>query len=428
MSSSLIRRLLLAGALVATSGAAAESPRDIPLGRWQGAVQRAEVESSEAVALSWSAGCAAAARVRASDDGVTWNPWVQVAIDEDVTERSEGRYFSAITHFGAARRYIEVSLARPDCSIDGVTLTIFPPAAKRLRAAAQSFSVGPVEVRSRADWGCPDGEGSRWTPAYTTVTHAVVHHTDGANTVADWDAELRNIWYFHTVTRGWGDIGYNYLIDPNGVVYEGRAGSHGAIGAHFSCRNTNTVGVAMLGTYTSVLPSPAALASLRRLLAELCRLHAIDPTATVYHPPTALDLPAILGHRDGNPSKTTCSTTDCPGDALYQLLPTLRIEVAASCSPIAIERHPASVMAAQGTSWTLTVTASGTTPFRYQWYAGLSPDTSSQIAGATGATLMVPVTGGAAYWVRVTNDCGTADSTTAFVNTGPAQRRRAARP
>ena len=143
---------------------------------------------------------------------------------------------------------------------------------------------------------------------------------------------MLNIWYFHTFTNGWGDIGYNFLIDPNGVIYEGRAGGSGAIGAHFSCRNTNTVGVALLGTYSNVSPSAEALGSLEKLLADLCKLNAIDPTAIVYHAPSQLTLPTILGHRDGNPSTQTCTRTECPGDVLYSMLPLIRSDVASIIS------------------------------------------------------------------------------------------------
>ena len=161
------------------------------------------------------------------------------------------------------------------------------------------------------------------------MTHVVVHHTAGANAVPDWPTEVRSIWYLHTFTNGWGDIGYNYLIDPNGVIYEGRAGGSYVIGAHFSCRNTNTAGIALLGTYSNVAPTNAALASLERLLAEICRRNGIDPTAFAYHGPSALNLPTIIGHRDGNSSPVTCSKTECPGDVLYALLPSIRSDVAA---------------------------------------------------------------------------------------------------
>jgi len=280
-----------------------------------GAVARKVVESApfESAAVSWVG--EGGVRVRVSADGVTWSAWMTPALDADATDRR----LTGITHFGAPMRFIEYAF---DAAVGDVTVTMFPPAAVKT-AAAGTF-------RTREEWGCPDGEQSpQWTPAYTKVTHAVVHHTAGANSVPDWDAELRSIWYLHTFNNGWGDIGYNYLIDPNGVVYEGRAGGDGAIGAHFSCRNTNTAGVALLGTYSTASPTPAALASLENLLAELCIRNAIPPQAMIVHVPTALLVPTIIGHRDGNPSTTTCSKTECPGDVLHALLPSIRSEVAA---------------------------------------------------------------------------------------------------
>ena len=312
-------------------------------------------ESFEAVALSWSSASSVTVRVRASNDRVTWSDWLPLAIDGDLTNESEGRYLTAITHFGEAKRYVEYSFSE---SVDQLTLTMFPPSARAIRErrgtneglgpqasglgpahpqseargprpeAWSGITLGPLEIRSRADWGCPDGESSRWTPAYTTVTHAVVHHTAGSNTLIDWEAEVRNIWYLHTFTNGWGDIGYNFLIDPNGVIYEGRAGGAGAIGAHFSCRNTNTVGISLLGTFSNVAPSDAALTSLKRLLAQLIARNGIDPTAVLRHPSSGLNLPTILGHRDGNVPGATCTITECPGDVLYAMLPGIRTELA----------------------------------------------------------------------------------------------------
>ncbi len=283
-----------------------------------GAAARKVVESQpfESAAIAWSS--PATVRIRVSADGVKWSEWMAPAMDAD-----SDRNLTAITHFGAPQRFIEYAFDR---TVDDVTVTTFPPSVaagfSRPRAAAVSA------VRTRVQWGCPEGEESQWTPQYTKVTHAVVHHTAGANSVPDWDAEVRSIWHLHTFTNGWGDIGYNYLIDPNGVIYEGRAGGDGAIGAHFSCRNTNTVGIALLGTFTGVAPTAAALASLEGLLAELCRKNAIAPLSMMTHAPTQLLLPTIIGHRDGNPSTTTCSKTECPGDVLYALLPSIRTAVA----------------------------------------------------------------------------------------------------
>ncbi|HKB79708.1 MAG TPA: N-acetylmuramoyl-L-alanine amidase [Thermoanaerobaculia bacterium] len=274
----------------------------------------------EAAGISWTAAGDVPLRIRVSPDGITWSNWIVPAIDGDLTDRSSGRFFSAITHFGAEQRFLETTF---DCDVGAVTVTMFPPPSHRGRLAPESQSTH--DIVSRVAWGCPDGEAAPlWPPEYSTVTHLVVHHTAGSNDLSDWAAEVRNIWYYHTYTNGWGDIGYNYLIDPDGVIYEGRAGGDGAIGAHFSCRNTNTAGVAMLGTYSTITPTPEALAALDRLLGDLCRRNGIDPMAIVFHPRSGLDLPTILGHRDGNVPGATCTITECPGDALYSLLPSIR--------------------------------------------------------------------------------------------------------
>lgn len=205
--------------------------------------------------------------------------------------------------------------------------SIITPPFQRSEIAIQS--VTKPSVVSRTSWGCPDGENSPWSPQYTIVTHLVIHHSAGANTSSDWPSVVLSIWNDHTYTRGWGDIGYNYLIDPNGVVYEGRAGGDNVIGAHFSCQNGGTFGVCLLGTYSTVSPSSAALASLKQLLAWKAQQSGINPLGTAYHSGTHLTLSTICGHRDANPAYPTyaCSTTDCPGDVLYGLLPSIRTDV-----------------------------------------------------------------------------------------------------
>lgn len=308
---------------------------------WQSPVDRTNrvhaADVFESVAVTWSAPADVSVRIRGSVDGQQWSAWIALPIDRDSSDASAGRSVSAITHLGIAAHELEIASSAP---VQRVNATFFPPHIVRRGIAPQSLSVGHLIGRSRQDWQCPEGESSpQWPPAYTIVTHAVVHHTDGANSVPDWEAEVRSIWYLHTYTNGWGDIGYNYLIDPNGVIYEGRAGGSGAIGAHFSCRNTNTVGVALLGTFTTALPTTSALNSLRQLLAELCARNHIDPKAFAYHVPSGLNMPTIIGHRDGNPSPLTCTRTECPGDALYAMLPAIRTDVAAvTLAPIPRKR------------------------------------------------------------------------------------------
>ena len=369
-----------------------------------------ESRSFEAVALSWSPATTYAPRVRATADGTTWSEWTQLAVDGDASNTDEGRLVSAIAHFGFVAQRVEYSFSE---SVERVTITLFAP-------ARHSQHVAAGDVRSRTEWGCPDGEGSRWTPAYTKVTHAVVHHTAGANSLPDWDAEIRNIWFLHAIGNGWGDIGYNFLIAPDGTVYEGRAGGAGAIGAHFSCRNSNTAGVALLGTYTTATPTDAALASLRKLLGELMAKNSIDPTAIVHHPSSGLDLPTILGHRDGNVPGATCTITECPGDVVYSMLPALRSELAA-CRP-SVDVQPSPAFVQPGGTATLSVSPRGSEPFAYQWYAGSTP-----IDGAIGATLNVTPETTTTYWVRVMNGCGSVDSASATVSLSIPGRKRAVR-
>jgi hypothetical protein len=199
-----------------------------------------------------------------------------------------------------------------------------------LAEAPIAATITKPAVVSRTSWGCPDGQGSGWTPQYTTVTHLIVHHSATANTSSDWAETVRGIWNFHTNDRGWGDVGYNYLIDPNGVVYEGRAGGDNVIGAHFSCQNGGTMGVCMLGTFASVSPTAAALSSLKRLLAWKAEQRGIDPLGSAYHAGTRLTLPRVSGHRHGNPAVPdyACTTTSCPGDNLYGQLQAIRTDVA----------------------------------------------------------------------------------------------------
>jgi N-acetylmuramoyl-L-alanine amidase len=179
-------------------------------------------------------------------------------------------------------------------------------------------------VMTRTEWGCPDGDiTTHGSLRYTTVTHLIVHHTAmGVEAPdSDWPELVRSIWRFHVLERGWADIGYNYLIDPNGVVYEGRSGGDDVVGAHFSGVNAGTMAVALLGDFTNAAPTPEALTGLNEVLAWKCDQRGLDPEGRSLHEASQLILHTISGHRDGP------KATECPGQALYLLLPTIREEV-----------------------------------------------------------------------------------------------------
>ncbi|HKQ77114.1 MAG TPA: N-acetylmuramoyl-L-alanine amidase [Blastocatellia bacterium] len=179
-------------------------------------------------------------------------------------------------------------------------------------------------VVTRTEWGCPDGQiTTHGSLSHTTVTHLITHHTAmGSETPgSDWPAVVRSIWDFHVFERGWADIGYNYLIDPNGVIYEGRSGGDNVVGAHFSGVNAGTMGVALLGDFNDGAPTTEALNSLKKILAWKCDQRDLDPTGRSLHLASQLEMNTISGHRDGP------GATECPGNSFYPMLPEIGAEV-----------------------------------------------------------------------------------------------------
>src|SRR5207237_7256922 len=122
----------------------------------------------------------------------------------------------------------------------------------------------------------------RYAPA---VRFAVVHHTAGSNTYsrAQPPAIVRAIEIYHVLGNGWNDIGYNFLVDKYGQVYEGRYGgiARNVVGAHAQGFNTGSVGVALIGSYGSTAPSVAAVRALAALLAWRLDLAHVDPRSSL---------------------------------------------------------------------------------------------------------------------------------------------------
>ncbi|MBJ2173131.1 N-acetylmuramoyl-L-alanine amidase [Aureibaculum sp. A20] len=173
-------------------------------------------------------------------------------------------------------------------------------------------------VITRSTW-CPNNDcPPNSNPSSTDVKFLIVHHTAGANTSSDWAAVVRSIWNYHVNTNGWSDVGYNFLLDKEGNVYEGREDD--TTGAHFSGHNSGTSGMSLMGTYTTVTPETAMINSLKSLLAWKACVKGIDPIATKYHASSGSYIQTISGHRDGG-------STECPGQKVYDMLPTIRTEV-----------------------------------------------------------------------------------------------------
>jgi N-acetylmuramoyl-L-alanine amidase-like protein len=187
-------------------------------------------------------------------------------------------------------------------------------------------SVGAPPIVPRLSWGA-DEKIRRGLPSYaSSVQFAIVHHTAGRNDYSRSEAAaiVKGIQLFHVQGNGWNDIGYNFLVDRFGTIYEGRYGGidRNVVGAHALGFNTGSVGIALLGTYGSTKPPQAALDAIAKLIAWRLDLAHVDPTSFVnvisggsekYAPGIPVLLNAVSGHRD-------TGLTECPGNALYARL------------------------------------------------------------------------------------------------------------
>jgi flagellar hook assembly protein FlgD len=196
----------------------------------------------------------------------------------------------------------------------------------------------PAIIR-RAQWGA-DESIVRAPPYYASaVRFAVVHHTAGTNSysASQSAAIVRGIQRYHVLANGWNDIGYNFLVDKYGQVFEGRGGgiARNVVGAHAEGFNTGSTGVAVIGTYESARIPAAARSALVKLLAWRLDVAHVNPLGRLtwtsggnpeYPAGTKVGLRAVSGHRDTGP-------TSCPGGALYAELPGIAADVVATGLP-----------------------------------------------------------------------------------------------
>ena len=156
-------------------------------------------------------------------------------------------------------------------------------------------------VHPRSDWGAraPACSSGSHNPSKITVHHTATPLPDSMSP----QARLRQIQNYHISTRGWCDIGYHFLVDWNGELWQGR--NETVIGAHVADNNTNNVGISFMGTYNSTSPTSRQLSRTADLMAWLHGRYGI-PMNRSY----------VWGHRQyrGN------AAGDCPGDRLYAKL------------------------------------------------------------------------------------------------------------
>ena len=366
----------------------------------------------------------AALQVRARRSGGAWTPWrplhTHVAHGPDRPGRRPGATDPLWT--GSADELQLRASRRPRGPVR-VALVAVPRAALALAAraqpqadAAQLGARPPIVLR--AAWG-GDLVPPRTRPAYGEVDVAVVHHTESANeyTQAQAPGVVLAITKFHRDTRGWNDVGYNFLVDRFGTIYEGRAGGVDlpVIGAHAQGFNAMSTGISVIGSFTAVEPPTAALDAVARLIAWRLPLAGVPVSGQVtvrsgggslsrYASGAAVTLPRICAHRD-------VGSTDCPGTRLYAELDEIRRRAQAGAGTPVVRPE---------------VTLGAATRVRYGGEARfegsvLAPDKTPQ----AGVPVRIEKRGASGTWVRIAD--ATTDGDGAFLALTPWTRGGLAR-
>ncbi|GAA2644030.1 hypothetical protein GCM10010399_92470 [Dactylosporangium fulvum] len=271
---------------------------------------------------------------------------------------SDGIQLSVTSISGSVPHDVTADLIDPtDAPLDSA------PVATATEAAPVGLTPFMPPINRRAAWGANEQQMS-WRPQYANYVKAVaVHHTATSNnyTPADVPKILRSIYQYQTVSRGWGDIGYNVLVDRFGRLWEGRSGglARPVVGAQAGGFNTGTAGIAMIGDFRSTSVPPAVVESAAKYTAwKLSLSQAIDPRGTVtltgggstsrYPVGTTVTVPRVFPHRQTNP-------TECPGDKAMEVLPQMRNRAAEllgdMVKPDIVRTLMATYRPADGTVW-----------------------------------------------------------------------------
>lgn len=305
---------------------------------------QATTASFDLVGMTWQslpADAIAQVRVRTTTG---WGEWTKLEWQptQDASSAERRTLGSDPLWTGAANQVEARVLGAAGQSAQGVQLSLvdttqvaadaaLPQPSSQVRAAAVSteptYASRPTIV-SRAQWGADESwlsiNGASCVPANTdtTVKAAIVHHTAGTNSYTKEQSAsiVRGIYAYHVKSMGWCDVGYNFLIDKYGQIFEGR---HGGMdlpvhGAHATTWNTDTVGVSVMMNSETAVQSPEAMTSVSRVLAWKLAGNYRDPLATLSLGGKTIN--RIARHGD-------VMQTACPGRNITAYMPTLRSRV-----------------------------------------------------------------------------------------------------
>ncbi|HZD17934.1 MAG TPA: N-acetylmuramoyl-L-alanine amidase [Actinomycetota bacterium] len=251
-------------------------------------------------------------------------------------------------------------------------------------------------IVTREQWGADPGLLNCEPLVADEVRMGFVHHTAGSNAYSREEADdvVRGVYAYHTNGRGWCDIGYNFLVDRYGTIYEGRSGGMElpVIGAAQMGFNTRAFSVSVMGNFETATVPRATRRALVRLLAWRLDVAHVNPMArarmvsaggstTRFERGETVRLRTISGHRD-------TGYTACPGANLYALLPMLRERVAARGLPKIYKPRSSRSELEVGTPVNIRIRARGSGPLAWS-VSVLAPDDTvfAELGGAAGDRL-----------------------------------------
>jgi hypothetical protein len=311
-------------------------------------ITRTGVEPFYAIAVSWLGADTAPGDVRVQRDGA-WTEPAALEVDGEDTpdpgaESRGSRTTTDLYTLGSAATGFAVSIPAAAANVQVHLVRSGDDAPVLTASASPQPTPGPPGVIPRSTWadrerryssGCADLAVLEGAACVSTigVRNAVVHHTASENGYsADSVARmLRSIQAFHMDSEGWDDIGYNAIVDRFGRIWEARQGGldRAVVGAHTGGFNTAAFGVAVLGSFESAPPPPAAIEAVSVVIAYELAPRNVDPFGSVtlvsngnerFEPGVVVTVPTIAVHRD-------LSSTSCPGSAFYARLPDIRQRV-----------------------------------------------------------------------------------------------------
>ena len=323
--------------------------------RWQSAALPTSTHTM--VGFTWRRGEAEPRIDISSRAAGRWQPWLRMPRVHDTPDTDSGENTPTVgtdvAWIGPADGIrLRVLGGRP---ADLTMVLLYPTALpgdesagdRTVRARVSSTNppdgtVPPPVLLSRRDWGA-DKRLRNGRPEYVdTIQQVHVHHTANSNTYSrdDVPALIRGMYAYHTQSLGWSDIAYNFLVDRFGRVWVGRAGGPAkpVRGAHTLGFNATSTGIAAIGNFDLVEPGPAVLGAIARIAAWKLHPYDRDPQGRTTVTSEGSDkfrrgrqatLPVIDGHRDTN-------DTACPGQHLYDKLPTIRSRAQARTDRFAV--------------------------------------------------------------------------------------------